>query len=657
MLSLNFPIRFILCRTKWKLYFLTKNVLVLAVLLICSSSTIAQSDSIDVGFVQTNNVIDSLQSVLENEIDLENRIRTTDRLVNEMVKTDPEAALPIARENLKYGMGSDDKELYGTTMLSMGQVYFRNSMIDSMKYMYESSLPFFREHDLYKLEGSVLRNLGVVSQLNGKLDSTLYYADLCIQHLSVYPDSLTLGSTYFTQASIYDLKGYYKLSTESYLKSLRTYQAIGSNQYVGYVLQGLGHTFLKIGRAEEAMKHSEQALALYKSQENFDQVAQVLNNMGILYKRMGLFEESRKAYHESIRIATDRKLTSLLVLPYHNLMDLEYSDGNTPLALSWANKTDSLASIFGPEQSRGEALRMKALCAIERNDLSAANRFVKQALPYQKIYNDPEHSVTSYKDMGILYNRLGQFENAYASLEQAKIIEDSIFTLEKNAQIEELSLIYETEKKDAKIELLNKESELDDTRKRALWGGIGLLVLLGGGVIYGQYQRRLKEQEVAKKEKEVEIHKRQVAEQQLEFKKKELTAKALQLASKNEFLNTLEEEVAQLSSSVDASVTKTSARISRMIQHDTLDESEWVQFSKEFSSVHQGFVDRLITKYGSFTSGEMRLVSLLKMNLSSKEIANILRVSDEGIKKARYRLRKKLSLDSGDDLSGIILSI
>ena len=209
---------------------------------------------------------------------------------------------------------------------------------------------------------------------------------------------------------------------------------------------------------------------------------------------------------------------------------------------------------------------------------------------------------------------------------------------------------YETEKKEAEIVLLNKEAELDDTRKKALWGGIGLLILSSFFALFGLNQRN-------KKKRTIELEKRKRVEQELEFKKKELTAKALQLASKNEFLSTLEEEIAQLSSSVDATVTKTSARISRMIQIDGSDEDEWQQFSKEFSSVHQDFVDNIQKKYGSFTSGEMRLISLLKMNLSSKEIANILRVSDEGIKKARYRLRKKMKLQSGDDLSGVILAL
>ena len=45
------------------------------------------------------------------------------------------------------------------------------------------------------------------------------------------------------------------------------------------------------------------------------------------------------------------------------------------------------------------------------------------------------------------------------------------------------------------------------------------------------------------------------------------------------------------------------------------------------------------------------------MNLSSKEIANILNISQEGIKKARYRLRKKLNITTKESLQDVVLSI
>ena len=76
-----------------------------------------------------------------------------------------------------------------------------------------------------------------------------------------------------------------------------------------------------------------------------------------------------------------------------------------------------------------------------------------------------------------------------------------------------------------------------------------------------------------------------------------------------------------------------------------------------FSSVHQEFLNRLRDRYGKFTKGEMRLISLLRMNMNSKDIASILGVSDQGVKKARYRLRKKMNLESDDDIQGLIVGL
>jgi DNA-binding NarL/FixJ family response regulator len=92
-------------------------------------------------------------------------------------------------------------------------------------------------------------------------------------------------------------------------------------------------------------------------------------------------------------------------------------------------------------------------------------------------------------------------------------------------------------------------------------------------------------------------------------------------------------------------VNKTSRRVSRMINRDIEGDTQWDQFSEEFSGIHQDFLRALTTKFGSFTKGEIRLISLLKMNLNSKEVASILGISDDGIRKARYRLRKKMHLE------------
>lgn len=187
---------------------------------------------------------------------------------------------------------------------------------------------------------------------------------------------------------------------------------------------------------------------------------------------------------------------------------------------------------------------------------------------------------------------------------------------------------------------------------------ICILMLLGVGlcIFKTQSDKSIKQKFIAEQEKEIHHEKLKNAERELEYKQKELTSKILQLARKNEFLNDLENEVKLLKTNVDGSVNKASTKISKLIKRDASDDHQWEQITLEFGSLHQGLMDALVKEFGNFSKSEVRLISLLKMNLSSKDIADTLNISSDGIKKARYRLRKKLNLSSEEDIQGFLLS-
>jgi hypothetical protein len=176
-----------------------------------------------------------------------------------------------------------------------------------------------------------------------------------------------------------------------------------------------------------------------------------------------------------------------------------------------------------------------------------------------------------------------------------------------------------------------------------------------GAIIYTFINKRKKEKLLDEKEKVLEIEKRKNAEIELEAKKRELTSEILQLAKKNEFFATLQTEVEDLKINIDGTVNMASQKVSKLINRDAVDEKQWEQFSLEFGSLHQGFLDVLVEKHGRFSKGEIKFISLLKMNLSSKDIADTLNASADGVKKARYRLRKKMNLEE-DSLQGYLLN-
>lgn len=86
-------------------------------------------------------------------------------------------------------------------------------------------------------------------------------------------------------------------------------------------------------------------------------------------------------------------------------------------------------------------------------------------------------------------------------------------------------------------------------------------------------------------------------------------------------------------------------------------ESEWENFRVSFEQIHSGFFDKILAIHPVLTAYELRLSALLRLNLSSKEIGNILNISASSVNTGRYRMRKKLGLTETDDLVRYLMTI
>lgn len=79
-------------------------------------------------------------------------------------------------------------------------------------------------------------------------------------------------------------------------------------------------------------------------------------------------------------------------------------------------------------------------------------------------------------------------------------------------------------------------------------------------------------------------------------------------------------------------------------------EQEWANFRVSFEQIHSGFFDKILSVHPTLTAYELRLSALLRLNLSSKEIGNILNISASSVNTGRYRMRKKMELTEAEDL-------
>ena len=165
-------------------------------------------------------------------------------------------------------------------------------------------------------------------------------------------------------------------------------------------------------------------------------------------------------------------------------------------------------------------------------------------------------------------------------------------------------------------------------------------------------------QEQYELEKEIERLKNEQLRVKILTKDKELVNNSLQVVKKNKMLNGIVNRIKDIDSeTMDETAKVRFNKLYKTIDKELNTDKSWNNLEKHIRNVHFDFLKRLKEKYPAITPREMDLSTYLLMNMSTKEIAEIMNISDGGVELARYRLRKKLELSRKENLTGFLMSI
>ncbi len=216
----------------------------------------------------------------------------------------------------------------------------------------------------------------------------------------------------------------------------------------------------------------------------------------------------------------------------------------------------------------------------------------------------------------------------------------------------------------------NKE-KASDTSVYALVGLL-LSLLIISALFYLLYKEKKKIRHLKRRSKSAEekyrlkmdnleksykdkIHHQLDLGKELKFRQNEMVTMAMSIIHKNEFLSSLKEEIIKIKAGVKDHETRMGLnKLSLMITQDLSIDRDREKFQMHISEQNSNFIHRLTESFPKMTDNEKRLASLLRLNLSSKEIASILNISPKSVEMNRYRLRKKLKIDPKVPLSDFI---
>lgn len=602
--------------------------------------------------------LDSLQIIYKSIPDSENKIKTLSGLFNALVYSDAEQALKYAREELalseklKYTKGIADGFYH------IGVYHSNTQNQDSAKLYYLQASEFYVQSNNLDGQTSVNHGLAIVEYAQGNYSKAValleqnieIYTNPDNQDLELYP-AKGLAMTYDLLGQINMFQGNHEIALKHNMEALRFFDEINEPVRKADALNHVAAIEFYLHNFEKSISYNKEAYEIYQEFNDKLFAANALNDIGNAYYYLEDYSSAIDFLNRSLGLSQEMNADDLAGTAMNNLGKVYSRQGKFQDAIVFFGKALKIHQRTNAKTKVIESLNDLGITYNEMKLPEQAINYFNQSIMMATDLELKESLKIGYFNRSNSYSQQHKFEQALNDFKAYKATDDSIFSATKSQQIEELRTIYETENKEkeialqkTEIQLLRQKNEINKLQRTLLGGGFGLTTLIFALGFYGLKQK-IQHNRVEREKLDAE----------LEFKKKELTSHALHLAQKNKVLEELKQKVRDLQHVNHKPGNY--KQLLQMINFNLHVDDNWDTFRKYFEEVHKDFNSTVKKKYPAITANELRLMALMKLNLSSKEIANLFNITQEGIKKARYRLRKKMNISSDESLDDLIINI
>ena len=488
--------------------------------------------------------------------------------------------------------------------------------------------------------------------------------------------------------------GNYQSSVRLSEEALTIIPTTNSTERLPYI-RLIGRGYLKIGLYNKALEHFILGLEKSEKIDNKKEIAEFTNCIGLYFYALKDYDKALEYYEKAAKIRKEINDTEGLITSYNNLGVINKVKDNYTEALEYYNKSLALVEAFygkdynyiaalnntgnvlkelgqyeealstlneALESSEQQNLKyFEALCLhnigsvhYKMENFGMAIPFIKKSLTISEELKTPNLILASTSGLSDSYKEIGDFEKALEYSELYFKYQKEELTKKSDRQFAFMQTRFETSQKDKEIALLEKEKVLADTKRYMLFGGVILLAAAGFFVYNRQRKLLQKEKQLVEIEKKDNLR----LESELVDKNKELTNFALHLAQRNDFLQEIKKELGKTSKMVEkpnaqGRMQEMMVNIHQYISHN----KEEQEFMRKLEEVNASFFRNLTERVPGLSEKEKKLCALLRLRLSSKEIASVTNITSKSVDMNRYRLRKKLNLTAEQDLYDFLMTI
>jgi len=451
-----------------------------------------------------------------------------------------------------------------------------------------------------------------------------------------------LGRFYYANAS-YPLAFEYLLRAHTMLQSTDYRHFPEAMRY----LYELGLAYFEFGYYKKSITYLQDAAGC-PTPEDLWYAVSVNNTLALAYQHLTMIDSAEHYFNEALSYAVRKKDTAWIGIISGNLGHIHFTNKEYDKAMPLLHYDLEISTKYKVWASVVSCLLSMSEYALVQGDLHAAERYLDSVRMYMDLSDNKfVHTVYLYRNLSDLYNHKGDMRRAYVYLDSFMVFRDSLTKQKDSRMLAQIEAKIETEKHLAKLQLIESERGKQIIVRNAVMIALVLLIII---VLQLLHRIRLKQ----RKDRKIYLLEKKRAEDEIRNARQLLGSYVESVREKSQLIVNFKDEIRKLRQISDQAHHEQDQIIEKLHEASILTEKDWIEFKRLFNKVHKGFFEHLDVKYPDLTQAEIRLLALTKLKLTVNEMANMLGISSDSVRKTRLRLKKKLNLPDHTGLEDII---
>lgn len=568
---------------------------------------------------------DSLLNILWQIEDDEKKIKILNELTNLYADNNYEKAIDYCKQALSLANRIQNYEALASSNMIMAELFEKERNYQpAINYYLISSKYFQRINNNIKI-AEIYNKLAIIYILNQyDYNQGLVYSTNALEYATKSNAEKEISLAYNSMARVFFYQERYDKAFEYFSKALTIREKIGNEIDIAASYNNIGEIFRINKEYDKAIHQYNKAIEINK-RKNYVQNYAINNfNLGLVYSAINEPNKAEEYFKNCIELNKKDENVYRLIEAY------------IELGRHYNHYQEYDKAIMTFKIAEKGALQMENL-----QFLSSATEGLTNA-----------------------YEGLGNIKKAYESFKLFSHYKDSLFTKTKAEQLDEvrtrLSLDLKEKEltlKDNEIALLQREQRITYFRQLVLILAMIILAIFTILIVTRLQSRNKKHKLILEQREAINKARQEMMESELKNKSNELTNYALHIGEKNKFLIELKDELKKLKNTPSEIREVKIKELAMTIQKNIQIQEDLEEFQKNVNDINKEFYSKLKTRFPNLTKNEERLCALIRLNLSSKEIAALSNISVRAIEMGRYRLRKKLDLSSEENIVSFLQQI